>query len=71
MNQGLCVTVNSDDPAYFGGYVLANYMAVQLALNLTKAEIVTLARNSINASFLSETVKHVWQSKINECSIKN
>jgi adenosine deaminase len=71
MNQGLCVTVNSDDPAYFGGYVLANYIAVQKALNLTKAEIVTLARNSINAAFLSETVKLDWLNKINECTVKN
>jgi adenosine deaminase len=71
MDLGLCVTVNSDDPAYFGGYVLANYMAVQKALNLTKAEIVTLANNSIKASFLTETEKLGWLNKINECAIKN
>jgi adenosine deaminase len=53
LDAGLCVTVNSDDPAYFGGYVAANYAAVQRALALSRADIVTLARNSITASWLS------------------
>ena len=53
LGAGLCVTVNSDDPAYFGGYVAANYAAVQRALGLTRADITTLARNSITASWLS------------------
>ncbi len=50
--SGLCVTVNSDDPAYFGGYMNENYTAIQKALNLTKGEIFQLARNSIEAAFL-------------------
>ena len=54
---GLLVTVNSDDPSYFGGYVNENFIAVQAALELTKAEIATLARNSFLASFLSEREK--------------
>jgi adenosine deaminase len=53
LDAGLCVTVNSDDPAYFGGYVAANYAAVQRALSLTRADIATLARNSITASWLT------------------
>ena len=53
LDAGLCVTVNSDDPAYFGGYVAANYVAAQRALGLTRADIATLARNSITASWLS------------------
>ena len=49
---GLRATVNSDDPAYFGGYVNANFVAVADALNLTRDEIITLARNSFTGSFL-------------------
>ena len=51
--KGLLVTVNSDDPAYFGGYVNENYAAIQKAIGLTREELVTLARNSFEASFLS------------------
>jgi adenosine deaminase len=53
LEEGLFVTVNSDDPAYFGGYVNENYTAVQKALGLTREELVTLARNSFEASFLN------------------
>ena len=49
LERGLCVTVNSDDPAYFGGYVLENYLAVQEALALTREQLALLARNSIEA----------------------
>lgn len=56
---GLRATVNSDDPAYFGGYLLDNYLAVADALELTRAELATLARNSILGSFLpGETKTH-------------
>jgi adenosine deaminase len=57
LDAGLRATVNSDDPAYFGGYVLDNYLAVRDALGLTKAEIVTLAKNSILGSFLDDDAK--------------
>jgi adenosine deaminase len=53
MEKGLVVTVNSDDPAYFGGYVNANYRAAHEALGLTAEQLTTLARNSFQASFLS------------------
>ncbi|MCW7556351.1 adenosine deaminase [Endozoicomonas gorgoniicola] len=53
LNKGLLVTVNSDDPAYFGGYVNDNYRAVQAALSLTDDEIYQLVKNSFNASFIS------------------
>jgi adenosine deaminase len=59
LERGLCVTVNSDDPAYFGGYLLENYLAVQEALALTREQLTTLARNSIEASFLSPAEKRV------------
>jgi adenine deaminase len=54
---GLVATVNSDDPSYFGGYVNANYLAVAAALDLSKAELVTLARNSFTGSFLEDAAK--------------
>jgi adenosine deaminase len=58
---GLKATVNSDDPAYFGGYVGENYRAVAAARRLGKAELATLARNSFTGSFLSpaEIARHV------------
>ncbi|HSE12322.1 MAG TPA: adenosine deaminase [Rudaea sp.] len=64
LDRGLCVTVNSDDPAYFGGYVAANYRAVQRGLGLTRRDIQTLAANSIEASFLPAAAKRDWQQKI-------
>ena len=55
VDQGLCATANSDDPAYFGGYVGDNFAAVQTALRLSDAQLVLLARNSFEASFLDDT----------------
>ncbi|MNC90761.1 Adenine deaminase [compost metagenome] len=49
--RGLKVTINSDDPAYFGGYINENYIAVTEALGLTKEELEQLAKNSFDASF--------------------
>jgi len=66
LQQGLCVTVNSDDPAYFGGYIAENYLAVQHALGLSGADLALLARNSIAASFLPEADKQHWLGRINE-----
>ena len=57
LELGLKPTVNSDDPAYFGGYVGANYEAVDAALGLTPPEMVTLARNSFEGSFLTDAEK--------------
>ena len=57
MDAGVLVTVNSDDPAYFGGYVGDNYLAIAEALNLDRDQLVQLARNSIEASFLPEDRK--------------
>jgi adenosine deaminase len=51
LDAGVLVTINSDDPAYFGGYVGANYAAVQEALHLDADTIAALARNSLAASF--------------------
>jgi adenosine deaminase len=55
--MGLRATVNSDDPAYFGGYLNDNYRAVAAARNLTREQIARLARNSITGSFLPQQAK--------------
>ncbi len=57
LEAGLCVTINSDDPAYFGGYIGENYLQTQQALDLSEAELGVLARNAFTASFLSESDK--------------
>jgi len=66
LDLGLCVTVNSDDPAYFGGYVLENYLAVQRGLDLSQADLALLARNSIEASFLSPAEQRHWMAAIDQ-----
>jgi len=57
LDAGLLVTVNSDDPAYFDGYLLQNYVAAQKALGLSLADLAQLARNSITASLLPDARK--------------
>jgi len=52
LDLGLCVTVNSDDPAYFGGYVAENFHAIQEGLRLSRDQVYRLANNSFQASFL-------------------
>ena len=64
LEAGLCVTVNSDDPAYFGGYIAANFDAVRIGLGLSREDLRKLAANSIEASFLSAMDKARWQEKI-------
>jgi len=64
LEAGLCVTVNSDDPAYFGGYIAANFDAVRVGLGLSREDMRKLAANSIEASFLSAMDKARWQEKI-------
>jgi adenine deaminase len=69
MEKGLFVTINSDDPAYFGGYVNENYLAVAEALNLSNQEIYILARNSFEASFLDKKQKEVLINRLDSfCS---
>lgn len=54
LDAGLIVTVNSDDPAYFDGYLLDNYVAAERALGLSRDDLAQLARNSITASLLPD-----------------
>jgi adenosine deaminase len=68
LERGVCVTVNSDDPAYFGGYVLENYLAVRSGLGLSRNQLIELARNSIEASFLADPAKRGWFSAIDAYS---
>lgn len=64
LEAGLRVTVNSDDPAYFGGYILENYLAVERSLGLTRPQLAALARNSIAGSFLDDAAKRRWMAAI-------
>jgi len=54
LDAGLCVTINSDDPAYFGGYMNENFLAAQKGLNLSQKDIVQVAKNGFTASFLPQ-----------------
>ena len=65
LNKGLRVMVNSDDPAYFGGYLNKNLTETQLALDLSLEEIKTLIINSFKSSFLKDDKKKEWIDKIN------
>lgn len=64
LDLGLCVLINSDDPAYFGGYIEENYLAVQEVFNFTKLQLSQLAINSFKASFLPETTKQKFIDEI-------
>jgi adenosine deaminase len=64
LDKGLCVTVNSDDPAYFGGYIAENYRATAAALGLGREDVARLARNSFTASFLDPAAKRAWHERI-------
>ncbi len=64
MDLGLCVTINSDDPAYFGGYLAENFAAVEAALGLTPEQLVQLAKNSFKASFLSPAEQQLYLKEL-------
>jgi adenosine deaminase len=64
LDRGLLVTVNSDDPAYFGGYVADNFQASAAALDLTREQLLTLARNSFVASFVSADQRRAYLEEL-------
>ena len=66
LEKGLKATVNSDDPAYFGGYINENFIAVAEALELNKKHLYTLARNSFEASFINKNLKSLYITKLDE-----
>jgi adenosine deaminase len=64
LDAGLCATVNSDDPAYFGGYVQENYLGCARELQLSAEDILTLVKNGFKASWLDDDEKAHW---LQEC----
>ena len=66
MDLGLCVTVNSDDPAYFGGYIEENFLALHQAHGLTAEDMFKLARNAFKASFLDPAEKKKYLSELDD-----
>ncbi|NOZ53608.1 MAG: adenosine deaminase [Gammaproteobacteria bacterium] len=66
LDANLCVTVNSDDPAYFGGYITANMQAIATSFNLNKQHIYQLTKNAFNASFAGEERKQVLLQSLHD-----
>ncbi|MDK9757208.1 adenosine deaminase [Vibrio sp. D173a] len=64
LRKGVAVTINSDDPAYFGGYMTDNFMAVTNAHPMTKSELAQFTINAINASFISEALKAKYRAQV-------
>ena len=71
LDQGLRATVNSDDPAYFGGYIAQNFAAVASALPLSTDALVQLARNSFQASFLDDRAKALHLAEIDALTLEH
>ncbi len=69
LRAGVAVTVNSDDPAYFGGYVGDNYRAVAEALDLSSAELVKCAENAARAAFVRADRREEWIAKIRAAAV--
>ncbi|MEY2678269.1 MAG: hypothetical protein RLZ00_961 [Pseudomonadota bacterium] len=67
LDAGLCVTINSDDPAYFGGYMNDNFVQTFEATGLTAQQAYTLARNSFEASFVPEAQRQKWLHELKVC----
>ena len=68
LERGIKVTVNSDDPAYFGGYLNDNFIAVADALNLSGEDIVRLVQNSFEAAFITDGERKAFLKKVEEAS---
>ena len=64
LDAGLKLTINSDDPAYFGGYIAQNYLETAQALGLTRAELKRVAGNSLEASFVPESLRAPWLARL-------
>jgi adenosine deaminase len=70
LRKGVAVTINSDDPAYFGGYIGENYSATAKAVGLTEDEVVTVAENAVRASFMPAQAKAGLLSKIRNAAAR-
>ncbi|NOI25777.1 adenosine deaminase [Vibrio mediterranei] len=64
LRKGVAVTINSDDPAYFGGYMTDNFKAVSEAHDMTHQELAQLTINAIDASFIDESTKREYRSRV-------
>ena len=69
LDAGLCASVHSDDPAYFGGYINENFLQTFAALPLTATHAYQLARNSFEASFVPEAQKQAWVAQLDACFV--
>lgn len=67
LDEGLCATMNSDDPAYFGGYINDNFLQTFATLKLTAEHAYTLARNSFEASFVPARQRARWIKELDQC----
>ena len=66
LDAGLCVTVNSDDPAYFGGYMNTNFVQTVEALRLSREDVITLASNSFEAAFAGPEQRQAWKQALHK-----
>jgi adenine deaminase len=64
LNAGVCVTINADDPSYFGGYIADNYIQTAQALGLNKADLIAIARNSLSASFAAPALQQAHLARL-------
>ena len=71
LQEGVKFSINSDDPAYFGGYILKNYCAVQKAFDLSKEEWRIIVQNSINGSWIGQQRKDELLAMLGECLKKH
>jgi adenine deaminase len=69
LRAGVAVTINSDDPAYFGGYIADNYRETADALNLTEDELVTVAENAVRAAFIGPEEKDALLVRIRDAAV--
>ena len=66
LDYGLNITVNSDDPAYFKGYINQNFINISENLPLTEDDIITLVKNSFRSSFISDELKQQYLDKVDQ-----
>jgi adenosine deaminase len=64
---GLCITVNSDDPPYFGGYINANFAAIQTTLGLSDHDLWQMARNGFTSAFITEELRGRYLTELEQC----
>jgi adenosine deaminase len=66
LDSGVRATINSDDPAYFNGYMTENFVAVHDAIDLSKDELVQLSRNAFNVTWLPEEDRKAYVDALDE-----